>query len=103
MPGCIAPGRMNSRRCWVSIARRAERGGSRHGLSGPGGAEGGRFDCAFPEPRRHQFRDICDHVAAIGGALADSYTGAGRHLISEHDLAGRMVSFWRALLPDRAP
>ena len=57
---------------------------------GRGGAEGGRFDCAFPEPR-HQFRDICDHVAAIGGALADSYTGAGRYLISEHDLAGRMA------------
>lgn len=57
---------------------------------GRGGAEGGRFDCAFPEPR-HQFSDICDHVAAIGGALASSYRGADRFLISEHDLAGRMA------------
>ncbi len=58
---------------------------------GRGGAEGGRFDCAFPEPR-HQFSDICDHVAAIGGALASSSTGSDRFLISEHDLAGRMAS-----------
>jgi hypothetical protein len=57
---------------------------------GRGGAEGGRFDCAFPEPR-HQFSDICDHVAAIGGALAESQSGADRFLISEHDLAGRMA------------
>lgn len=57
---------------------------------GRGGAEGGRFDCAFPEPR-HQFSDICDHVAAIGGALASSYRGAEQFLISEHDLAGRMA------------
>lgn len=57
---------------------------------GRGGAEGGRFDCAFPEPR-HQFSEICDHVAAIGGALAASQRGAERFLISEHDLAGRMA------------
>jgi hypothetical protein len=57
---------------------------------GRGGAAGGRFDCTFPEPR-HQFSDICDHVAAIGGALASTYSGADRFLISEHDLAGRMA------------
>lgn len=57
---------------------------------GRGGAEGGSFDCAFPEPR-HQFSDICDHVAAIGGALAAGSTGADRFLISEHDLPGRMA------------
>ena len=57
---------------------------------GRGGAEGGRFDCTFPEPR-HKFSDICDHVAAIGSALASSFSGAERFLISEHDLAGRMA------------
>lgn len=56
---------------------------------GRGGAEGGRFDCTFPEPR-HKFSDICDHVGAIGSALASCFSGAERFLISEHDLAGRM-------------
>lgn len=58
---------------------------------GRGGAPGGTFDCAFPEPR---------HMGLAVEAFSSQITASipapqeGRHglILSEHDLAGRMAS-----------
>lgn len=58
---------------------------------GRGGAAGGSFDCAFPEPR-HQGAEFDGFVQSVSSTL-DAMRRGGRGLIlSEHDLAGRMAN-----------
>lgn len=59
---------------------------------GRGGAQGGGFDCAWPEAR-HRHDDLEAFVAPVAATLAaQRRPGARRLILSEHDLAGRMAT-----------
>ncbi len=58
---------------------------------GRGGAAGGSFDFAYPEPR-HQGAEIDSFVAPVASALDVARHGGRGLIVSEHDLAGRMAN-----------
>lgn len=73
-------------------ANRAALAASGYNLAYPGrgGAAGGTFDCAFPEPR-HQGIALDAIVDVIKAALADLGAEGRGLILSEHDLAGHMA------------
>lgn len=74
-------------------ANRASFDAAGYGLAYPGrgGAAGGSFDCAYPEPR-HQGAEIDGFVQSVSATLDGMRRGGRGLILSEHDLAGRMAN-----------
>ncbi|OYX41848.1 MAG: hypothetical protein B7Z02_14690 [Rhodobacterales bacterium 32-67-9] len=74
-------------------ANRSALWASGYDLAYPGrcGASGGRFDCAYPEPR-HQGAEIDGFVTSVAACLAEIRPQGRGLILSEHDLAGRMAN-----------